>query len=149
MRLQLVKFTVDYLEHSLCWLNDDVIRKLTDSLPVPKERQLEWFNGLKYRNDYLIWGVEIESVPIGACGLKNVTVDECEYWGYIGEKEYWGKGFGKEMMCLAEDKARTMRLSIIWLKVLKENIRAVTLYIKQGYSIESETDTLFIMKKRI
>lgn len=149
MSLELVKFTIDYLEHSLRWLNDTETRKLTNSFPVSKEAQAKWFNGLKDRKNYIIWGVESESVPIGACGLKNLTVEECEYWGYIGEKEYRGKGFGERMVRLTEEKAREMSISVIWLKVLKENNRAVSLYKKLGYNIESETDTLFEMKKRI
>jgi RimJ/RimL family protein N-acetyltransferase len=147
MRIRLVKYNLDFLNKSLSWLNDDEIRKLTDTPTITKEIQEVWFNNLKEKKDYLIWGIEFELLPIGACGLKNITNSDCEYWGYIGEKQFWGKGLGKEMMDLAEEKARELGKSSLRLKVIKENTRAISLYKKQGYFIKSETKSLYEMRK--
>ncbi len=102
---------------------------------------------IKSKKDYLIWGINTNSNKIGACGLKKITKLDCEYWGYIGEKEYWGKGIGKTMMNLVEEKARDLKLKSIWLKVLVNNERAINLYHKCDYIIEKEQGQIFLMRK--
>jgi RimJ/RimL family protein N-acetyltransferase len=149
MRIQLVCFDLNYLEHSWHWLNDAEIHKLTNCPKITRKSQKEWFNNLKRKDDYIIWGIELDSVPIGACGLKKITDSDCEYWGYVGEKQYWGKGLGSEMINLLEEKARKLGKSTIWLKVIKENMRAITLYKKQGFITESELDSLYVMRKQL
>ena len=149
MRIQLVYFDFNYLEHSWCWLHDPEIKRLTDSPKITRKGQKEWFINLKKIDDYLVWGVELDSTPIGACGLKKITDSDCEYWGYIGEKQYWGKGLGTEMMNLLEQKARKLGKSAMWLKVIKENIKAIALYKKQGFITESESESLIVMRKQL
>lgn len=149
MRIHLVEFDEAFLAFSWIWLNDEEIRRLTDSPSFTKEGQLEWFNQLKTRSDYLIWGIKIDQIPIGACGLKAITDSDCEYWGYIGEKQYWGEGLGYDMIMILEQKAHDLGKTSIWLKVIKENTRAISLYKKVGYLIESETDSQLFMRKKL
>ncbi|MFW5804159.1 MAG: GNAT family N-acetyltransferase, partial [bacterium] len=99
-----------------------------------------WFNGLADRNDYEIWGIEADGKPVGACGLKNITEKDCEYWGYIGEKSYWGHGIGSIVLSMLIEKARKKGLQSIWLKVLKTNSRAIKLYEKYGFSKVGNVD---------
>lgn len=149
MDVKFEKFDEKYLELSWTWLNDPENKFLTNTLDFTKEQQQQWFNSLPGMKGYLIWGIKVDSVAVGACGLKNITDIDCEYWGYIGEKQYWGKGLGKEMLFLLEEEARKSGKSSIWLKVIKENIRAISLYKKFAYKIESETDALFVMRKQL
>ncbi len=147
MRIKLVKFTRRFLSNSLHWLNDEEIRLMTNTIPFTEEDQNLWFNNLNHKADYLIWGVETDNIPIGACGLKNITEKACEYWGYIGEKKFWGQGLGSEMISLAEAKARDIGLKNIYLKVVNENSRALSLYIKQGYVYEYQDGKIILMSK--
>ena len=149
MRINLVRYSQDYLDHSYEWLHDDEIRRLTDTPVFNREDQIKWFENLPVRDQYLIWGIEFNSIPIGACGLKNITDLDCEYWGYIGEKDYWGLGLGKEMIFLLEKKAVELGKKSIWLKVIKENKRAILLYSNNGFSIESDKGIFFRMRKQL
>lgn len=149
MEISFKEFDELFLELSWHWLNDPEIKILTATPEFTKEQQKIWFNSLPFIKDYVIWGVEADSVPIGACGLKNFTEVDCEYWGYIGEKYYWGIGIGKEIMDWTEKKAMEYGKSSIWLKVIKNNTKAISLYRKQRYTFESETDTLIVMRKKL
>jgi len=149
MKVELKKYNEEFLKLSWLWLNDPEIRNLTNTTALTKESQLKWFEGLKEKKDYKIWGISVNNIPIGACGLKKITALDTEYWGYIGEKEFWGKGIGKVIMLLMEEEALKLNIKSIWLQVTKENIRALKLYIKQGYLIEKEDHEIILMRKKL
>lgn len=136
-----------YCELSWKWLNDSEIKILTMTPDFTKESQNSWFLSLKQRNDYLIWGIECDKKPIGNLGLKNINYDSksAEYFGYIGEKEYWSKGIGKFMMEFILNKAGEKDFNKIHLKVLKSNNRAISLYLKYGFQVCDETTDYLIM----
>lgn len=149
MQIILGEFDEKFLGLSWDWLNDKEIKRLTDTADFTKEQQKEWYRCLRYKSDYLIWGIYADSVPIGACGLKNITATDCEYWGYIGNKQFWGKGIGGRVMELVEGRARLLNKSSLWLRVIKENLRAVSLYRRAGYQYEFEVGSSFIMRKSL
>jgi RimJ/RimL family protein N-acetyltransferase len=149
MNIELVKYDRIFLSHSKIWLNDLEIKKLTNTPDFSDLEQETWFNSLKTRKDYLIWGIKANMQPIGVCGLKNITNKDCEYWGYIGEKVYWGKGIGRQIMDLMEKKAKEIHLKSIWLKVLNDNERAYKLYQNTGYIEERHENNLVFMRKNL
>jgi RimJ/RimL family protein N-acetyltransferase len=149
MKVELEEYSVPYLNASWLWLNDPEIRKLTNTPVLTKDSQLRWYETLSEKEDYKIWGISFNNKPIGACGLKKITNEDAEYWGYIGEKELWGKGLGKVIMHLMEEEARKLYLNNIWLQVLKENERAIKLYISLGYISEKEEHNLIFMRKEL
>ena len=89
--------------------------------------------------------MKYDSIPIGVCGLKNITKSECEYWGYIGEKKYWGKGLGKQMLASMIKEASNRDIKTVILKVLKTNQRAINLYANFGFSIIKTDDNIYLM----
>jgi RimJ/RimL family protein N-acetyltransferase len=147
--VSLVAYDEIFLDCSWNWLNDPELKEATNTLDFTKQSQKIWFNNLKNQADYLIWGLSYNDQPIGVCGLKNMTATDCEYWGYIGNKEYWAKGIGGIMMNLVEEKAGELNLQSIWLKVLKNNDRAIRLYNKTGYVVEKSTDEFLKMRKSL
>lgn len=147
MNVRLVTYDRSFLDHSWTWLNDSEIKKLTDTTDFTRETQKRWYDSLPSRNDYKIWGVMADKTSIGVCGLKKITREDCEYWGYIGEKDYWGKGIGRIITELMEKEARGLYLKSIWLQVLRENERAIRLYVKLGYIVESQGQELIFMRK--
>ena len=149
MAVSFVSFDERFLEASWRWLQDEELCKLINTTTPSKEQQQIWFNQLPYKTDYQIWGVEYNSIPVGVSGIKHIQVRSGEYWGYIGEKAYWGKGIGKEMLLLAEQKAKMLDLQQLKLHVLAENIRAVKLYQNAGYKIVSADDSFQLMQKKI
>lgn len=147
MEIVFKEFNEVFLELSWKWLNDPEIKSLTNTSDFTKEQQRNWFTSLSNLKNYYIWGVEVDSVPIGACGLKNCTKVGCESWMYIGEKQYWEKGIGNQIKLLIEEKAREIDKASIWTKINKGNTRSISLNKKHGYSIESETNSFVVMRK--
>ena len=149
-KVELVPFDKRFFEKSRSWLEDEEVNHLTDTGELPSEPdRMRWFESLPSRMDYLILGVACEEEPIGACGLKNIQGSKAEYWGYIGEKNYWGKGFGSSMLKGVEQKAKELNLNELYLKVLVENDRAIGLYRKNGYLETGKEDNRLIMAKRL
>lgn len=57
-----------------------------------------------------------------------MTDTDGEYWGYIGEKEYWNKRIGKELINYISHYGYILNLKEIYLKVIKDNTRGIKLY---------------------
>jgi RimJ/RimL family protein N-acetyltransferase len=132
--LHISSISADFLELTWRWLNDPEIKALTDTPDFTREQQFAWFRGLASKTDYLIWGVWIDGAPAGVFGLKNISEGSGEYWGYIGEKEHWGKGVGTWMMSQALALASDIGISRLYLKVLKTNLGAICLYKKMQFN---------------
>lgn len=145
-QLILVEYSIQFIEFSWNWLNDPEIKKLTNTPSFSKEDQLDFFHSLPERKNYYIKGIVYNERPIGACGLKNITDTDAEYWGYIGEKEFWGKGLGKQIMNKMIEKAKELNLTSIYLIVIPDNPRAISLYQKMEFEIENESDKEIIMR---
>ena len=50
------------------------------------------------------------------------------------KKEYWNQGIGTEMIKRIFDQAKTMKIRIIELEVITDNLRAISLYHKMGFT---------------
>ena len=138
-RMQLVTL-VPYdrvcLDKSWEWLNDPEIKALTMTPDFTREDQIAFFDSLSSRVGYHIWGVSCQGQTVGAAGLKNVRNTQAEYWGYIGERELWGKGLGKSLMTQVEAEAMRLGYTSLDLRVSKANARAISLYQRMGYNAD-------------
>lgn len=136
--VKFVEYDNYYLDKSFDWLNDSEIKQLVNAPDISKDSQKKWFSSLKLQKDYYIWGIEYDENPIGVVGLKHVDIKkgEGEYFGYIGEKEYWGRGIGVEMISFIQNFADNIGLERLYLYVVKNNYRAIKLYKKCGYTRE-------------
>lgn len=144
--IKFVEYNEIFLEKSWEWLNDKEIKFLTCTSDFTKEQQKKWFLSLKDKKDYFIKGVLYNDTPIGVVGLKNITNTDGEYWGYIGEKEYWNKGIGKELINYISHYGYILNLKEIYLKVIKDNTRAIKLYQKMGFKELLKENDLIYMK---
>jgi RimJ/RimL family protein N-acetyltransferase len=149
MKISLGDFNKKLLPLTKKWLEDEEIRRLTNTPVFSEISQLEWFRSLGGKTDYKIWSIKVNNIPVGACGLKNITPIDCEYWGYVGEKDYWGKGIGKKVLDIIEKKAKKLNLESIWLQVLENNERAISLYQKKGFTKVSNQNRMITMRKLI
>lgn len=140
-----------FFQLSGAWLSDPELRFLTDTPESSEADRADWFSRLRGRSDYLIFGVTCNDVPIGVCGLKNISDRETgEYWGFIGDKAYWGKGIGGEMIRFIESVAAERRLRRVFLKVIPQNTRAMKLYIKQGFQeLETQPNARSIIMQKM
>lgn len=77
--------------------------------------------------------------PIGFGGLYDIhlTARKAELRVLIGEKDYWGKGYGTETVELLTFYGfDRLHLNKVWLGVTDENKAAVRAYEKVGYKVE-------------
>jgi len=137
-----VKYDEFFLNNSWKWLNDDEIKMLTNTPNFSREQQKEWFLSLTKKKNYYIKGMLFEGKRIGVVGLKNISLIEGEYWGYIGEKEYWGKGIGRQMINYILGVAKAKNLQKLYLKVIDKNIRAISVYNTMGFKVVKDKCTI-------
>jgi len=151
--LELTTFDLRCLELSWEWLNDPEIRRLTMTRVFTRNEQMEFFDNLQERKDYIAWGIMLnENEIVGAAGLKNYRGGLAEYWGYIGKRQYWGKGLGPHLIAAVEKKARALGFSDLDLKVGADNKRAISLYEKAGFVVDATaipTNCLRMIKRGI
>ncbi|XVJ67668.1 MAG: GNAT family N-acetyltransferase [Lacibacter sp.] len=149
MAVTLSAFDNVFLKASWNWLQDEELRKLVDAPVITKEQQQSWFETLPQRRDYYIWGVLYDGKPVGVTGIKNIKNNTGEYWGYIGDKNYWGKGIGSAMMQCTIAEAYSLQLKQLTLKVLRTNQRAIQLYEKNGFVQTQADETHLLMQKTL
>jgi len=145
-RLTFGRYDERFLEKSWQWLNDPEVKRLTMTPDFTREEQRRWFSCLPERPDYLIWGVSDAATPIGAVGLKNLTKTDAEYWGYIGERDHWGRGLGRELVEHIIHQAKRLGLTSLYLRVHGENIRAIRLYMSSGFRTSMDENGVLTMR---
>lgn len=143
-RIRLRKMTHEDTELYHAWRNDmDVMQSTNPSLDVYSLEETKEFVdqvilGAHSAKSYIMIDKTNET-PIGVVSLilidyKNRNA-ECII--DIGEKEYWGKGYGSEGLKLLLDYAfYEMNLHRVSLKVFSFNDRAIHLYKKIGFQQE-------------
>ena len=146
---EFVPYDESFLHRSSTWLSDPEIKQLTLTPDITPESQQKWFDSLPFKNDYLIWGICIDGIPAGACGLKNISAESAEYWGYIGEKQFWGNGAGSKILDFIFEEAIKRKIPAIGLRVWNGNQRAISLYKKFGFEIIENQTELIVMRKLV
>lgn len=125
-------------EHLVRWYNDIDIsmpecnvynvfskKNIEDAIKDNISRMETVFSVIDIENDKLIGMVEVSPNHVFRSGTFGIV---------IGEKEYWGKGYGKEATLLLLDFAFNMlNLHNIMLGVYEFNNRAYNLYKKVGF----------------
>ncbi|MBL5882986.1 GNAT family N-acetyltransferase [Lelliottia aquatilis] len=146
--LRFVTFDEIYLAKSWGWLNDVEIKKLTNTPDFTQTQQRAFFDSLP-RDDYKVWGMECNDFPIGVVGLKKITSSSAEYFGYIGEKNYWGKGLFTSILDFIRLEAKRLDINLIYLNVCSDNQRAIRAYQREGFIVSTQRDDLIEMTMRV
>ena len=107
-------------------------------LPISLERMRARFDREARENDRnkTDFVIEADGACIGHCGLFDIDVAarHCELGITIGDREYWGRGYGREAIGLLLDYAfRVRNLRRVWLEVHAENERAIRAYKACGF----------------
>ena len=147
IEIELREFDREALEKSWEWLNDPQLKSLTMTPDFDQESQEKWFESLKTRNDYHLKAGWYNGVPVSVYGLKHITGSDSEIFGYVGEKELWGKTIAIQMMQDIIDYARSRNLESLYCITLKENKRTYRLCSRFGFKTEKEvTDETIMMR---
>ena len=139
--------TYDYL----AWFHDQEVTSHTSHgiFPYTKRMALEFLENARKNND-IIWAIiakekcdisyaDYSSKHIGNIALQNFNHINrtAEFAGIIGEKEYWGKGYGtKTVRLLFEHGFNKMNLHKIWLGTVITNKGMINIAEKLGMSLE-------------
>jgi RimJ/RimL family protein N-acetyltransferase len=90
----------------------------------------------KGERDGASFAIEANGLYIGGCGLFNFdhTARTCELGIGIGDRAYWGQGYGRDAVRVLLDYAFGLRnLQKVWLTVNGNNLRAIGAYRACGF----------------
>ncbi len=130
------------------WMNDqEVTRFLKTRLPVTLAGERKWLEGLSDRkNDVVLAITTLAGKPLGVMGIHRIDwVNGTATTGaFIGEKTYWGKGYGTDAKMVLLDYAfNTLNLRKISSKVYAFNARSLAYSKHCGYKQEG------VLKKHV
>ena len=126
------------------WLNDEEVMWFwADPCNTQSLAQLEqWFARLQGEADYSSkeFIIEIEEgIPIGRISYHHLDTkhQRTEVGTHIGEKEYWGRGYGTDAMIAFLDYLfNELGLHRVYLRLESYNTRALKCYEKCGFTQE-------------
>ncbi|GAA0392884.1 GNAT family protein [Paenibacillus motobuensis] len=143
-RVKLRKMTKDDTVLYHTWRNDqEIMRSTNPSLDVYSPQDTQAFVehvilGSASSKSYILLEKENET-PIGVLGLINIDYknQNAECIIDIGEKKYWGQGYGSEGMKLLLGYCfNEMNMHRLSLRVFSFNERAIRLYKSLGFQQE-------------
>lgn len=133
-RLEDVKMAQDYIN------DPDVKRLLHPGIPYlyTFEDEKKWYDNMSATKDNYSFAIETldDKKYIGGCGINEIDWKNSVVTVgiFIGDKEYWGKGYGTDaMMVLVKFIFEQMNLHKIKLHVYSFNVRAIKSYEKCGF----------------
>jgi len=132
------------------WMNDpEVTRFLNWYLPLNLDEEEKWFSTLAGNQKELHFTIVLKdqkvlesrggtSFPIGNCSIRVDWKNRVENVGIvIGEKEFWGEGYGTEAVQLLVDYGfNTLGMHRMELETFFFNERAIKSYNKVGFKQE-------------
>lgn len=124
------------------WINDPEVRYfVTGHFPQTELDEEEWLKNLskKKETDVVLVIETSDGTPIGIMGLHRINWRDlvATTGALIGEKEYWGKGYGGEAKLLLLDYAfNILNLHKICSSVIAFNDRSLRYSLKCGYQEE-------------
>lgn len=134
------------------WMSDPDVNKFTTRKSITLKEEKIWITNIQKRKKEKIFAIDtIEKIHIGSVGLNCINKqDENAVLGiFIGDKNYWGKGYGKDILAtLLNYSFNNLKLHRIGLSVYDYNKRALNLYKKLGFKAEgNKRDHIFYKRK--
>lgn len=139
--LSLKHLSQDYVN----WLNDETVNKYLETRGGYSLEKLEVFLKEQEAKKIAFWAILTKDTETHIGNIKIDPIDakkrSGEYGILIGDKNVWGKGYGKEATKRVIDFCfEDMDLKEITLGVIKENKAAATMYSKMGFNVVSEVE---------
>lgn len=126
----------------VAWLNDPEVRQyLLRNLPLSMASEEQWFENMqKTMPEEHVLVIEINTddgwKAIGNTSLMGIDWKDrlAEIGIFIGEKSFWGQGYGRDTMRLMlRHGFETLNLNRIWLRVFEPNVWAIRSYENAGF----------------
>ena len=144
-RIRLRAIEREDLPRFVAWLNDpEVRRNLQLFQPLSLVQEEEWFKGILQRSvEEQPLVIEIKTgeswQAVGDAGFFSIREADrtAEIGIFIGEKKFWGQGYGTEAMSLMlKHGFKELNLNRIYLRVYETNLRGIRSYEKAGFKQE-------------
>jgi RimJ/RimL family protein N-acetyltransferase len=153
-KVNLRPFSSDDISTLTRWMNDPEVREYISAiLPQTEKQEEEWFNKLGKDDGNIILGIETkDGVLIGSMGIHGIKWKGdriCTTGALIGEKEYWGKGYGTDAkMVLLNYIFNELNLRKVCSAVISYNRRSLRYSLHCGYQIEGRRRKQIFKKGR-
>ncbi|OEF98811.1 GNAT family N-acetyltransferase [Vulcanibacillus modesticaldus] len=142
--VRLREYSKDDVKQAQIYINDpEVKRLLHPGIPYlyTFEDEQKWFDSLSATKDTYSFAIETlkDNKYIGGCGVNKIDWKNSvtEVGIFIGDKDYWGKGYGTDAMkILIKFIFEQMNINKIKLHVFSFNLRAIKSYEKCGFKKE-------------
>lgn len=134
-KIILRKVTKPDIKYFAIWWRDKDLARLTSGILEPitdRELNLYFDNIYNSENDYH-YMIVADDITIGHVSLSKREDNWYETQIVLGNKEFWGKGYGPEAIQLLIAEAKKLEIHKIFLEVRPTNIRAISAYIKSGF----------------
>lgn len=142
--VRLRAYRKDELELVKNYVNDpEVMHYTTPRIPYPYtlEDEEKWYADNSAVNETYNFAIETKETKeyLGGCGINKIDWKNSvvEVGIFIGNKEYWGKGYGTDAMrVLVKFIFEQMNINKVSLQVFSFNKRAQRSYEKVGFKVE-------------
>ena len=128
---------VEDAEQYALWLNDNEVTNYmqlaTEVISIEEEKDI--IRKLSKTHNYAIIDRQ-DNTLIGSTGLSSIDVihRNAEIGIFIGDKNYWNKGYGREALSLLINYAyKKLNIHTIFLRTYSFNERAIACYEKIGF----------------
>ena len=120
--------------------NDPELSFLDGGKPRPTTMEAvldhyDTFHAHGTHND-VAFAIEVDGLYIGHCGLHSIDspAHTCELGIEIGDRAYWGQGYGRDAIHLLLSYAfQHLNMNRVWLDTHSENERAIRCYKACGF----------------
>jgi RimJ/RimL family protein N-acetyltransferase len=134
-RILLRKIQISDKKYFAKWWRDKELLKLTSGiLKLISDKEVEkYFSAMMNSSTDYHFMILLDRKVIGHIVLTKRKNDWYETQIVIGERQYWGRGYGTKVIKLLLKKAKRLRISKIYLEVRPTNTRAIAAYENSGF----------------
>jgi RimJ/RimL family protein N-acetyltransferase len=143
-KVRLTAITKDDLPLFVEWFGNIELRRYLGgvTMPVRLEEEESWYEQQRKSSDVHNFAIRTldENQLIGSCGIMDIRwhARNCEVGISVGDKDFWGKGYGTDAMrVLIHYAFMEMNMHRVGLEVLSFNPRAIKSYEKVGFQLEA------------
>lgn len=134
-KITLKKIKIADKKYFARWWRDKELLKLTSGIlkPISDKEVNKYFQNILRSKKDRHFIITLNGEVIGHISLAKKKNNWHEIQIVIGEKKYWGKGYGSRAIKLLMKKAKRLGISKIYLEVRPTNIRAIRAYERSDF----------------
>lgn len=128
----------DASEAYASWLNDPEVNKFLETKSATQSSLLGFIEQKNQQPDVFFFGIFVNEINLHIGTIKLDKIDHASESGtlaiMVGDKQYWGQGYGAEAMKTLIDFARKdLDIKKFELGVVAQNFTAINAYVKLGF----------------